>query len=191
MKNSYAHHFLVAYPNLLDPNFFQSVVYLYEHNEEGAMGLVINKPLKMKLKEVFDHLEIQIEDEDLASRSVMMGGPIGQEHGFVLFKPEEEVLPRKMKKKPKIETDEVFLSSSKETLVTIASGKGPSDFIITLGYAGWENGQLEEELQHNDWLIAPFDPSIIFDTPVERRWRQAAALIGVDVDHLSGHTGHA
>lgn len=189
MTISYANHFLIAYPTLGDPNFFQSVVYLYEHNEEGAMGLVINKPLKMQLREVFEHLDISIDNEKIAKRWVMMGGPLGQEHGFVLYRADEQ--PQSKKKKQKQKNQEVLLSSSKETLVDIANDEGPNDFIITLGYAGWESGQLEEEFQQNDWLIAPFNPDIIFKTPIDKRWRTAAALIGVDVDHLSGHSGHA
>lgn len=192
MKISYANHFLIAYPTLLDPNFAQAVVYLYEHNEEGAMGLVINKPLKMQLHEVFEHLDIEINNKEIAERSVMMGGPLGQEHGFVLYRDHEEKKVRSKKRRLAIQNQEgVGLSSSKETLMMIANDQGPHDFVVTLGYAGWESGQLEEEFQQNDWLIAPVDLDIIFNTPVEKRWHRAAALIGVDINHLSGHTGHA
>lgn len=173
---SLANHFLVALPTLDDPNFFRAVVYIYEHNEEGAMGLIVNKPLEMEVQDVLQHLHIQTKILEVSKQAVMMGGPIGQEHGFVLY--EEE--------------GEIFLSSSKETLITIAKGEGPQHYLITLGYSGWQSGQVEQELQRNDWLIVPCeDPNLLFETPVEDRWRVIAKIIGVDIDRISGQTGHA
>lgn len=170
-----AHHFLVALPTLEDPNFSKAVVYVYEHNEEGAMGLIINKPLAMQLNDVLQHLNIQTNLPAVAQHPVMMGGPVGQEHGFVLYE----------------EDGEVFLSSSKETLISIANNDGPENYLVSLGYAGWQAGQLEVELQRNDWLIVPSDIKILFHTPLEERWRATAQIIGVDIQRISGQVGHA
>ena len=173
---SLANHFLVALPSLEDPNFSKSVVYIYEHNEEGAMGLIINKPLTMQLQDVLQHLDIDTPSSSVGEQAVMMGGPIGQEHGFVLYE----------------EDSEIFLSSSKETLVAIAKGEGPKHYIVTLGYAGWQSGQIEQELQRNDWLIVPCENSnILFNTPIDERWRATAKIIGVDIERISNQTGHA
>ncbi len=162
-KTSLAHHFLVALPSLEDPSFSKSVIYLYEHNEEGAMGLIINKPLNMQLKEVLQHLNIPTALEEVATHSVLMGGPVSQEHGFVLYE----------------EGSELFLSSSKDTLIDIANGRGSKQYLITLGYAGWQTGQLEIELQRNDWLIIQYEREILFSIPSDKRWQAAAQLIGV------------
>ncbi len=174
-KTSLAHHFLVALPSLDDPSFSKSVIYLYEHNEEGAMGLIINKPLNMQLREVLQHLNIPTALETVAAHPVMMGGPVSQEHGFVLYE----------------EASELFLSSSKDTLIDIANNRGPAQFLITLGYAGWQTGQLEVELQRNDWLIIRYEREILFTVPSEKRWQAAAKLIGVDIERISGHSGNA
>lgn len=173
---SLANHFLVALPSLEDPNFSKSVVYIYEHNEEGAMGLIINKPLTMQLLDVLQHLNIETPSAAVGEQAVMMGGPIGQEHGFVLYEEESEI----------------FLSSSKETLIAIAKSEGPERYIVTLGYAGWQAGQIEEELQRNDWLIVPCETNnILFDTPIDDRWRATAQIIGVDIERISNQIGHA
>jgi putative transcriptional regulator len=173
--SSLANHFLVALPNLDDPNFSKAVVYIYEHNEEGAMGLIINKPLNMQLHEVLQHLNIKTEPSEVLKQPVMMGGPVGQEHGFVLYE----------------EDNELFLSSSKETLVSIAKKKGPKRFLVTLGYAGWQAGQLELELQRNDWLIVPCENHILFDIAADERWQATAKIIGVDIERMSRQVGHA
>lgn len=173
--SSLANHFLVALPNLDDPNFSKSVVYIYEHNEEGAMGLIINKLLNMQLNDVLQHLHINTQSTEVLTHPVMMGGPVGQEHGFVLYE----------------EDHEIFLSSSKETLISIANNKGPKNFLVTLGYAGWQSGQLELELQRNDWLIVPCENHILFNTAAEDRWQATAKIIGVDIARMSTQTGHA
>lgn len=172
---SLAHHFLVALPALEDPNFSKAVIYIYEHNEDGAMGLVINKPLTMKLGDVLQHLHISTKSRAVNNQTVMMGGPIGQEHGFVLYE----------------EDDELFLSSSKDTLIDIADGEGPKHYLVALGYTGWQAGQLEAELQENYWLIVPSETSILFEMPIEERWRATARIIGVDIERMSSQTGHA
>lgn len=174
-KTSLAHHFLVALPTLEDPNFSKAVVYVYEHNEEGAMGLIINKPMNMQLHDVLHHLNIKTESLNVSNQPVMMGGPLGQEHGFVLYD----------------EDQEIYLSSSKETLVAIAKDTGPERYLVTLGYSGWQAGQLELELQHNDWLITHYASEVMFETAAENRWEAAARLIGVDIVRMSHQTGHA
>lgn len=173
--SSLANHFLVALPNLEDPNFSKAVVYIYEHNEEGAMGLIINKPLNMQLHDVLQHLNIDTKSIEVLNQPVMMGGPVGQEHGFVLYE----------------EGNELFLSSSKETLISIAQNKGPKHFLVTLGYAGWQAGQLELELQQNDWLIVPCENHILFNTAADDRWQATAKIIGIDIERMSRQVGHA
>jgi len=175
------HHFLVAMPTLEDHNFSKSVVYLCEHSEEGAMGLIVNKPLQVSLGNVLQHLNLEPKNDTIATQPVMMGGPVGQENGFVLHTPSSS----------DNKEDDIVVTSSKETLRSIANDNGPSQYVVTLGYAGWHENQLEEELTNNDWLIAPFHPDIIFNTPVEQRWFRAANLLGIDINQLSHQTGHA
>ncbi len=179
---TYKDHFLIAMPILKDSTFSKSVIYLYEHTEDGAMGLVINKPLQITLGNVLRHLEIQVNCEAIENEPVMMGGPVGQEHGFVIHETLEDEAD---------EDGQIVISASKEILRSIAKGKGPDHYLVTLGYSGWEAGQLEQEITRNDWLLAPYDPDIIFKTPIDKRWEAAAQLIGVDIKHLSDQIGHA
>jgi len=172
-------HFLVAMPILRDSAFEKSVIYLYEHSSDGAMGLVINKPLQITLGNVLDHLDIKSGSDEIEFFPVLMGGPVGQEHGFVVH----EVVSEKK--------THIVISASKEILRSIAKGKGPENYLITLGYAGWEAGQIEDEIKRNDWLVAPFNADILFNTPIGKRWEAAAKLIGVDINCLSDQTGHA
>lgn len=172
----FKHHFLVAMPNLVDFNFSKSVIYLYEHDEEGALGLIINKPLKLSMGNVLEHLGIKPTNNTIINRPVLMGGPISQENGFIMFAEDSK---------------EPCVSASKDLLQDIASDKGPKDYLVALGYAGWEVGQLEAEIARNDWLVAPFNYDILFKTPIHQRWQATAALMGVDILHLSGQVGHA
>jgi putative transcriptional regulator len=177
-KNNYlAQHFLVAMPTLNDPTFKKSVVYVYEHNEKGAMGMVINKPMQINLGNILKHLGIDSIKDDVITLPVLMGGPVGQEHGFILY--------QAAKKKQK----SIEITASKDMLERIATGKGPNDFLVTLGYAGWTSGQIEQEVARNDWLIVPADPTILFTTPIGQRWQGAAQLIGVDINQISSLTG--
>lgn len=169
-------------PSLRDSNFSKSVVYLYEHTDKGAMGLMINKPLEITLGNVLRHLKIKIRDESIGTYPVFLGGPVNQEQGFVLY--QNSSTSKKTNTK-------IIISASKEFLETIAIGKGPKDFMIALGYAGWSAGQLEKELNANDWLIVPANSSVLFTTPVEKRWEAAAKLMGVDINQLSDQVGHA
>lgn len=175
----FPHQFLIAMPSLMDANFTKSVIYLYEHSHEGAMGLVINKPMDVTLGNVLQHLDIQVKSPSVENLPVLMGGPIGQEHGFVIHDIHG-----------KQEDDQIIISSSKEILKSIANGQGPENFLVTLGYAGWQPGQLENEIRRNDWLVAPFAEEILFTTPLDRRWNKATELLGIDITQLSDQVGH-
>ncbi len=168
-------------PALVDFNFTKSVIYLYEHTKEGALGMIINKPSQINLGNVLEHLHIKATQSKIAETSIFMGGPVGQEHGFILFERRTETARN---------GSEIVVSASKEMLKDIAQGQGPDHFIVTLGYSGWDAGQLEKEVTRNDWLVVPFNHGILFDTPIPDRWKAAAALIGVDISRLSAQVGH-
>lgn len=174
--------FLIAMPALQGSFFEESVIYLHEHSAEGATGIVINKPLQqVTLQNLLEHLDIVPEQENIANLPVLSGGPVGLEQGFIIHD----------QTSPSIDEQKVTISSSKEILADISQGKGPSQFIIALGYAGWEKSQLEDEVGHNDWLLAPFCKKILFNIPMGYRWRAAAKMIGVDLNCLSGQSGNA
>ncbi len=177
--------FLIAMPGLEDPNFFRSVTYICEHNEEGAMGLIINRPMNMQLGEVFEHIQVKEASPEARQVPIYLGGPVQQERGFVLHSPIGE-----WEATLKV-TDRIGVTSSLDILHAIARDEGPEQKLITLGYAGWGAGQLEQELADNAWLSGPADPDILFNKPNEERWKAAAASLGVDLDLLSGDTGHA
>jgi putative transcriptional regulator len=177
-----SNHFLIAMPSLEDAFFTKSVIYLHQHSDLGAMGVVINKPLQVNLESLLQHLDIEVKDKNVADLPVLAGGPSTQEQGFVIH----DRLTSDNEK-----ADGIAVSATKEMLCDIANSNGPDHFIVMLGYAGWEAGQLEDEIRHNDWLVAPFDASILFSTPLEKRWQLAAKKLGIDIHQLSGHSGHA
>ncbi|MCW9057407.1 MAG: YqgE/AlgH family protein [Gammaproteobacteria bacterium] len=177
-------HFLIAMPKLADPNFFHTVTYLCEHNPEGALGIVINRPLHLTLREILQHMDLEPVTEAIGDQPIYLGGPVQQERGFVLHRPLgdwEATLPV---------SEEIGVTSSRDILTAIAAGQGPDQCLIALGYAGWGAGQLEQELVANAWLSGPADQRIIFDLPHEQRWEAAAARLGVDLNLLSGEAGH-
>ncbi|HKK13960.1 MAG TPA: YqgE/AlgH family protein [Gammaproteobacteria bacterium] len=183
MADYLTNHFLIAMPTLADPNFSHTVTYICEHNEEGALGIVINRTMDMQVSEILSHLEIETTG-DYPDLPVYMGGPVQQDRGFVLHEPLghwEATLPV---------TDSVGLTASRDILAAIARGEGPARQLIALGYAGWGAGQLEQELAQNAWLSGPADSRILFDTPDGERWQAAAALLGVDLNLISGDAGH-
>jgi len=183
---SLQNHYLIAMPALADFNFSHAVVYICAHNDEGAMGIVINRPLMdLKLGEVLSQLNIESDKSELVNLPVYLGGPVQPERGFIIHRPNDSW------QSTLVMSDEVGVTSSQDILFAMVEGQGPEEFLVTLGYAGWEPGQLEEELSSNLWLTAPADPSILFDTPVERRWEKAAASLGVDINKLSSDSGHA
>jgi putative transcriptional regulator len=177
--------FLIAMPALQDPNFHRTVTYLCAHNNEGAMGIVINRPMDLNLGEVLNHMSIQVEDIQVKDMMVLQGGPVQRDRGFVIHEPAGEwdaVLTV---------GDDIGVATSRDILTAVAQGAGPERAVVALGYAGWGAGQLEHEVLQNAWLSGPADSSIIFDLPYEERYESAARLLGVDLDRLSGEAGHA
>lgn len=188
------HHFLIAMPGLQDESFSRSVVYLCEHSERGALGLIINKPSDINVKSLFDKVDLSLRREDLRQDPVFHGGPVQTDRGFVLHEP---MLMDKM------ETDEsayaatmtipggLEMTTSKDVLEALSTGAGPRRVLITLGYSSWGEGQLESELGENAWLTVGADLSVIFDTPVSERYDRALALLGLQAWMLSPEAGHA
>jgi len=178
-------HFLIAMPGLADPNFFHTVTYICEHSDQGAMGIVINRPMELQLSDIFEQLEIAVTSPQPSRQPVYIGGPVQGDRGFVLHD-SNSVWDSTLKVTP-----EISVTTSLDILEAIAAGKGPDKVLVALGYAGWGSGQLEQELAQNAWLNGPADSDIIFNRPSQERWRAAAELLGVDLDLLSGEAGHA
>jgi len=183
-SDSLRDHLLIATPALSEGFFARSVTYICEHGESGAMGIVINQPLEVELAEIMEHLDIEVT-EPLGDQTVLAGGPVQIDHGFILHRPKGE-----WEASLKV-SDEVWLSTSRDILAAIASGAGPEDHLIALGYAGWGPGQLEEELAENSWLTVAADPGILFNTPSEDRLMAAGKHLGIDIRLMSGEAGHA
>lgn len=177
-------HFLIAMPSLNDGYFGHAVTYICDHDEEGALGLVINQPTEFSLRELLEHVELE-PGEDVPEMPVFRGGPVQPEHGFVLHSAEQSW------RGSQAITDSIVLTTSRDVLEAINAGKGPGRVLIALGHAGWGPGQLENELAENAWLTARADPDILFDRPSAERWRAAAELIGIDVNLMSSASGHA
>ena len=181
--------FLIAMPGMADETFERSVVYMCEHNEKGALGLVINKPIDIKLRSLFEKVELKLEREELAEQPVFFGGPVQTERGFVLHERREGDRPQ-FNSTLSIPGG-LEMTTSKDVLEALADGSGPTKVLITLGYSGWQAGQLEDELGRNGWLTVDADPAVIFDTPVEMRYDRAMGLLGFDPRMLSQEAGHA
>ena len=180
---------LIAMPGMVDGNFAGTVVYLCEHNGKGALGLVINRPTDINLRHLFEKVDLSLERDDLAERPVFMGGPVQTERGFVLHDSLDDDgghYNSSLKIAGGLE-----MTTSRDVLEAISSGAGPRRVFITLGYAGWSAGQLEEELSRNGWLSVAADPELIFATPVEQRYDKALSLLGIDRGFLMGEAGHA
>ncbi len=176
---------LIAMPTLQDPNFFHGVTWLCEHNEQGAMGIMINRPLDIDMGEVLKQMKIETDLPAVRRLPIFLGGPVQTERGFVIHRPHGDwEVTLKV-------TDELGVTSSRDILEAIARGEGPERSLVALGYAGWGPGQLERKLGENAWINADADDRILFDTPSMQRWEAAAALSGVDVHRLSSHFGHA
>ncbi|MFZ2506909.1 MAG: YqgE/AlgH family protein [Steroidobacteraceae bacterium] len=177
---------LVAMPSLLDPNFSQSVALVCEHTSRGALGIVINRPLEMKMSEVLEQLALTSDDTRLREMPVLRGGPVQNDRGFVLHRPSpqewDSTLPV---------SDTLHVTTSRDVLAAMARGEGPAQAVVALGYAGWDAGQLEEEVLQNAWLTVPCDESLIFELPFEQRWQAAARLLGVDLSRISLQAGRA
>ena len=182
---SLADHFLIAMPSLADPHFARGVTLICQHDEFGAMGLVLNHRSEYNLDEVLRQMEIVHESPELGRQPVLVGGPVQPDRGFVLHDD-----PRDFGATLRF-GDGMAVSTSREILQEMARGEGPPRTLVTLGYAGWTAGQLEAELAQNAWLTVPCDKAICFDTPLEQRWEAAARSIGVDISRLSDLVGHA
>lgn len=183
--SSLINQLLIAMPGMADPQFSTTVTLVCEHNDEGALGIIINRPLTLKLAGLFEQLSVDVPDSSAASEPIMSGGPVGTERGFVLHGPElsyENTLSV---------SDEIQLTLSRDVIDAMANGEGPRKSLVALGYAGWEAGQLEEEMLANSWLSVPATPELVFDTPFAERWDSAARTLGIDIARMSSDAGHA
>ena len=187
---NFTHHFLIAMPGLNDEPFVRSVVYMCEHSERGALGLVINKPSDISLKSLFDKVELPLRRDDLKAAPVFQGGPVQTERGFVLH---ECMLPGSESVYASTMTipGGLEMTTSKDVLEALSTGAGPRRVFVSLGYAAWGEGQLESEISENSWLTVAADPAVIFDTPVEQRYDKALLLLGLQRWMLSPEAGHA
>jgi len=178
-------HFLIAMPSLNDGFFNQAVTYICEHDENGSFGIIINQQTGITMKQIAKEMAIEISENYDAKQPVFIGGPVDQGRGFILHQPTGN-----WQSSLKVNNN-VALTTSKDILQAIVNNEGPQDNIVALGYAGWAAGQLDSEMANNTWLSCPADEQIIFNTPVEERWKTAAKLIGIDLSLLSSDAGHA
>jgi putative transcriptional regulator len=183
--------FLIAMPGMVDDNFAGSVVYLCEHTDKGALGLVINKPIDIKLKNLFEKVELTLDRPDLEDEPVYFGGPVQTERGFVLHEHPVGGEGGTYTSSIVIPGGGLEMTTSKDVLEAMAHGAGPRKVLVTLGYSGWGAGQLEDEIGRNGWLTVDAAPEVIFDTPVAQRYQRALQLLGIDPRMLSGEAGHA
>ncbi|MGF1687749.1 YqgE/AlgH family protein [Photobacterium japonica] len=182
-------HFLVAMPSMQDPNFKGGVVYICEHNDEGAMGIVINLPIDISVGSMLDQIEIEreqpITNPDSLEQPVFNGGPVSADRGFVLHNQTGHFSSSITL------TEQVAVTTSKDILSLLGTHEAPDHFLVALGYAGWDAGQLEQELTENTWLTTEADPDVVFSTPIHERWAKAIAQLGINATHLSIDKGHA
>ena len=183
---SLANQFLIAMPTMDDSFFGRTVTYICEHDDQGAMGLVVNKTTDMTVSRLLKEIKInQDEIPQLEDHQVLSGGPVQTDRGFVLHSGNREW-------SSSLQLDKnIMVTTSKDILEKLSTDEGPNDFILTLGYAGWSPGQLEQELANNSWLTIDADPDLIFNTPIEQRWEKAVQKLGIDISQLSSFTGHA
>jgi len=185
LQDSLSNQLLIAMPGMADPNFNSTVTLICEHNAQGALGIVINRPMNLTVGGLFEQLLLDQADPSAAMSPVLDGGPVGRERGFVLHPP-----PGEFESSVAV-SPEINMTLSRDVLDAMAAGRGPDKSLVALGYAGWEAGQLEQEMLHNTWLNVPATPEIVFDVPFTDRWAVAAKIIGVDISQISPHVGHA
>ncbi|MBW3698638.1 YqgE/AlgH family protein [Vibrio sp. T187] len=182
-------HFLVAMPGMKDPYFQHSVIYLCEHNDEGAMGLMINAPIDVTVGKMLKQVDVESTQPQLNQSSlekpVLNGGPVAEDRGFILHEPKDTYQSSINM------TDQISVTTSKDILAVLGTDAEPEHYLIALGYSGWEPGQLETELAENSWLTIEADPNVIFNTPISERWKKAVQMLGIDVAQLSSDIGHA
>jgi putative transcriptional regulator len=184
------HQFLIAMPAMADTNFERAVVYVCDHSDRGALGLVINRPTDLTLDKLFDRVDLKLEIAPRKNDPVYFGGPVQTERGFVLHGAGPSHSPILFSSTLAI-SDEISLTTSKDVLEAIAGGSGPDKVLVTLGYAGWGAGQLESEISQNAWLTVSAEPQIIFDVPAEEKYNAALKLLGIESSQLTGLAGHA
>ncbi len=182
---NFTDHFLIAMPNMVDPNFSGTLTYICDHGEQGALGVVVNRPIDLPMHKLFEQIGLQLEDEKLRDLPVYYGGPVQIERGFVLHRPVGDW------NSTLSVNDRVGLTTSKDILEASARQEGPEQILVTLGYAGWGPGQLEDEIKQNAWLTVSADPDVIFGLPAEQRLPAAMHLLGIDRSMLSEEAGHA
>lgn len=182
---SFSNQLLIALPALDDPNFSRSVALICQHDDEGAMGVVVNRASEYSLGDVLAQMNLEARDAALASQIVLNGGPVHPERGFVLHDGERQ-------------WDSTLaiggglaLTTSRDILEAMAEGKGPEHVVVALGCAGWGAGQLEYELGENSWLTAPADTELLFALPLEQRWQAAGGRLGIDITRVTDYSGHA
>ena len=188
MANSSANftdHFLIAMPNMVDPHFAHTLTYVCEHSAEGALGIVVNKPIDMTLSALFEQIDVALAAADLRDSPVHFGGPVQVDRGFVLHRPLGNW------QSTLAVSDDIGLTTSKDVLEAVGRGAGPRDVFVSLGYAGWSAGQLEQEIAQNAWLTVAANPEVLFETPAEDRLPAAMKLLGIDFSRLSDDVGHA
>lgn len=182
--SSLQNHFLIAMPRMEDPNFNASITYLCQHNEEGAMGIILNRPSNILLGDIFEQLDFDSNSKN-SDNDVFQGGPVQLERGFVLHNDSvdwDSTFPI---------TQDIRLTTSKDILNALAQDQGPKQFFIALGYAGWGAGQLEQEIAENTWLTCQASPEILFNTPTKDKYTKALATLGINAGQLSSQAGHA
>ena len=183
-----ANHFLIAMPSMQDPVFGGTVVYICEHNDNGVLGVVINKPTDMTMEVLFDRIDLKLSDKlgaDVVNEPIMFGGPVQDDRGFVLHTPGARY------SSSLTVTDDVSFTTSIDVLEAVANGGGPARMLVSIGYAGWSPGQLEEEISRNGWLTVGADARVLFDLPIEERYHAAIKLLGIDPLMLATEAGHA
>jgi putative transcriptional regulator len=183
------HHFLIAMPSMADPYFSKTLTYICEHNDQGALGLVVNRPIDMTLKALFERLSLQMRDRKSADAPIYFGGPVQTDRGFVLHEPAGDW--QATLKVTAGKGGAIGLTTSKDILEAVGRGEGPAKMLVSLGYAGWSAGQIEHELSQNAWLTVEAKDAILFDLPPDERLPAAMDLLGLDYARLADQAGHA
>jgi len=178
-------HFLLAMPTMADPNFHHAVIYICEHSQNGAVGIIINRPTTVSLVEVLSDMKISAQDDIVRHIPVLFGGPVHQERGFVMHRPKGSW------RSTLGVGEEIFITTSRDILEAIAVHQGPPEVLIALGCCAWEPGQLEEEIKENSWLVVPAEARLAFEAPFETRYSEAISSLGVNLTNLSDESGHA
>lgn len=185
IRSSFSNHFLIATPMVNEPSLAHSVIYVCEHEAQGAVGLMINHPMPFSMGLVFNQL--QIEPINIATNSLplLFGGPTQPERGFVIHRPFGDWHSSLALR------DDVTVTTSNDIIRAIAQDNGPTDVLVTLGYAGWSESQLEKEVMNDRWLVCPYNPELLYDVPFDKRWEYAGSIMGVKMNQLTTSSGHA